>query len=133
MKIYALTALAIMISTAATGQENGHPAADKHKTLPFPASGITNIFFPGYQTMWDEQAQDIRLFIVKLSHRKDPTRVYAAQIGDYIGDYRFDHTTAPGKNMELYFVKSNAIAIIRARGQSETDKNTVVFPAPDVQ
>ena len=124
MNIYALTILAIMLSTAATAQEIVPTTTDKHKTLPFPTSEMTYIFFPGYQTMRDEEAQVDRLLIVKLAHRKDPTRVYFARIGDYIGDYRFDRTTAPGKHMELYFVKSNETVIIRARQASETDKNT---------
>jgi|GEM_PF-3492429 hypothetical protein len=124
MNIYVLTFLAIMLSTAATAQENVPAATDKHKTLPFPASEITHIYFPGYQIMRDGPAQADRLLIVKLAHRKAPSRVYFARIGDYIGDYRFDRTTAPGKNMELYFMKSNETVIIRARSPSETDKNT---------
>ena len=133
MNIHALTLLTIMLGSGAMAQEDLPPLGQNHATLPFPASEITNIYFPGYQTTRDEQAQDDRVLIVKLAHRKDPARVYATRIGDYIGDYRFDRTTAPGKNMELFFVKSNATVIIRARRPSETDNNTVESPEQVVQ
>lgn len=123
MKTYALAILAFMVGTAAMAQTEAPLGKKEHAVLPFPSPEITNLYFPGYQTIRDEAHGD-RLLIVKLAHRKDPTRVYAAQIGDYIGDYRFDRTTDLGKNMALYFVKSNETVIIRARRASETGHNT---------
>ena len=115
MKIFAVTTLAIMLSTAAVAQDNAPNATDKRNPLPFSDSQVTNLFNRGY-TIFGGEVGSIRIV-----SRADPARVYFAKIGDYIGSYSIDRVEGTGDHCVVYLVRSNETVEVRAFNPSETE------------
>ena len=115
MKIYAVTFLPIMISSAVIAQNMPPADVDKCTALPIPDSQVTNLFHRGYQTMGGEVS------IIRIASRDSPERQYYAKIGDYVGSYRIDRAEGTGKEFVVVLVGSNETVEVRAHTPTKAD------------